>query len=222
MTRRASLDLSLETVAKLALYAIVLIGMIYLGYKIVNLFVQGNEQYTVKKTMQLLDERITFAQKTKQPSVSLIVDLPKNTWIFGYSRGKASSSLPYRYCEIENFGTDSQTIPKCREAKQEDLAVVGNCVYRKDGPPIVDQLNLPVCGKTATKKYFETETAIYAPIHQWRPKECKETDSCFCAYYGQELVSCQSYSFEIMEVKLDVDSPVFAKFHVDERGVVMQ
>jgi hypothetical protein len=54
MTRRGSLEWSLETVAKLALYALILVGIVYMSLRIVDLFVAGEKEWRAKRNFEML------------------------------------------------------------------------------------------------------------------------------------------------------------------------
>ncbi len=134
MNRRASLELSLETAIKLLLGAVIILFIIYMSYLLISLFVSGNRDYTSKRNLELLEQRIETAQKEGLAQTSLIISLPTRYELRGFSRGetKQTARAAAKVCTVGGTKVEPNSIVPINIPRPKDCGDDSCiCVFRR-------------------------------------------------------------------------------------------
>jgi hypothetical protein len=84
MNRKGSIEWNLETLGKTIFYVLILIGVFYLIYQLLALFVHGSEDYSAQRNVEIVAERIDDMIKNKEDTASVILALKQNYFIIGF------------------------------------------------------------------------------------------------------------------------------------------
>ncbi len=92
--RRGNLEWSLETLGKLIFYAIIILFLIWMVFKLSGILLRAQQDSSAEQNLNLLLERIRDAEERE--NVTLITSLPPSYVILGFDAGVSSTSLTER------------------------------------------------------------------------------------------------------------------------------
>lgn len=127
LKRRGSLEWSLENTGKLVLAAMVILIIVYMSYKIISLFTSQQQDYTAKRNVELMMQRIETAKKEELTQTSVILGIPRRYEFRGYSKGQAKIDLSYTTGGLLNKKTHS--LPLQRPDSCGEMSCL--CVFRR-------------------------------------------------------------------------------------------